>query len=97
MSMMHSHINKTISSAIGDRCIPEIQNIMSTISSGQGDTESNASKNNQDDREMTSGLKMKITKKDSRSAFELRDTEDRSPYTLLQFLKKYFATEWMFR
>ena len=60
---------------------------MSTISSGQGDTESNASKNNQDDREMTSGLKMKITKKDSRSAFELRDTEDRSPYTLLQFLK----------
>ena len=25
MSMMHSHINKTISSAIGDRCIPVSQ------------------------------------------------------------------------
>ena len=76
MSMMHCQINRTISSAISDRVIPGIHNIMGTLSSGQRDTESDSSNNIQDNSEVTNGLKTKITKKDSRSAFDLRDTED---------------------
>ena len=49
-------------------------------SSGQRDTESGSSPNNQDNTEGTNGFISKITKKDSRSACNLRDTDDRSPY-----------------
>ena len=56
---------------------------MGTLSSGQRDTESGSSQNNQEDREGSNGLKTKFTKKDSRSACNLRDTDDRSPYTLI--------------
>ena len=63
--------------------IPEIQNAMGTLSSGQTDTESGSSPNNQEDREVSNGLKTKITKKDSWSAFDLRDTEDLSPYIVI--------------
>ena len=60
--------------------IPEIQCAMGKLSSGQRDTESGSSQNNQEDREGSNGLKTKILKKDSRSACNLRDTEGRSPY-----------------
>ena len=63
--------------------IPEIQNALGTLSSGQRDTESGSSPNNQEDREGSNGLKTKITKKDSWSAFDLRDTEDLSPYIVI--------------
>ena len=53
---------------------------MGTLSSGQRDTESASSPNNQDNTEGTNGFISKITKKDSRSACNLRDTDDRSPY-----------------
>ena len=36
---------------------------MGTLSSGQRDTESGSSQNNQEDREGSNGLKTKITKK----------------------------------
>ena len=85
MSMMHSRINRAISSAISERVIPEIQNIMSSISSGNRDTESGSLSNIQENYSRTEGLKTKITKKDSRSAFDLRDTEDLSPYKQVQF------------
>ena len=61
--------------------IPGIQHAMGTLSSGQRDTESGSSNNNQDDSAGTTRFKTKITKKDSRSAFDLGDTEDLSPYT----------------
>ena len=80
MSMMHSHINRATNSAISDRVIPEIQNIMGTLSLGQRDIESSLCINNQDNSEATSGLKTKTTKKESRSTFDLRDTGDLSPY-----------------
>ena len=35
MILMHSQINRAISSAISDRFIPEIQDIMGLLSSGQ--------------------------------------------------------------
>ena len=65
------------------RVIPEIQNIVSSMSSsGNRDTEASMSPGSQENRENTSGLKPKLTKKDSRSACDLRDTTGRgSPNT----------------
>ena len=75
MSMMHTQINRAITSAIAERVIPEIQNIVS--SSGNWDTESGLSPDSQEVREDKIGCKSKITKKDCRSAVDL------SPYTMI--------------
>ena len=56
MTVMHSQINRAISSAVSDRVIPEIQNIMGTLSSGHQDTESGSSNNNQVGNEAKSGF-----------------------------------------
>ena len=81
MSMMHRQINRPISSATSERVIQEIQNNMSLMSSGNRDTEYKLSVINQDNREETNEFKTKITSTDYRSAFDLRDTEDRNSYT----------------
>ena len=81
MNSLQVQITRAINSAINDKLVPEIQNIMGTLSSGQRDTESGSSPNNQDKTEGTNGFISKITKKDSRSACNSRDTDDRSPYT----------------
>ena len=81
MAMMHSQINRAISSAISDRVFPETKNIMSLMSSsGNRDNETNLSPNSQENRENNPGLRTKITKKDSRSTGDLRNTEDLGPY-----------------
>ena len=81
MSMMHSQINRAVTTAIAERVIPEIQNIVSSISSsGNRDTEASMSPGSQENRESSSGLKSKITKKDSRSVGDLRDTAPSSHY-----------------
>ena len=81
MSMVHNQINKAISTAISERVIPEIQNIVSSMSSsGNRDTEASMSPGSQENRESSSGLKTKITKKDSRSVGDLRDTTGRGSY-----------------
>ena len=81
MSMMHNQINRAISAAIAERVIPEIQNIASSMpSSGYRNTEI-SSPNSQENTEGSNGFKSKITKKDSRSASDLRNNRDRSPYT----------------
>ena len=62
MSMMHNQINRAITTAIFERVIPEIQNIVSSMSSSENrDTEASMSPNSQENRENTSGLKTKIT------------------------------------
>ena len=81
MNILQVQITRAINSAINNSVIPEIQKAMGTLSSGQRDTESGSLPNNQEDREGSNGLKTKITKKDSRSACPLRDTDDLSPYT----------------
>ena len=74
MSMVDNQINRAISTAISERVIPEIQNIVSPMSSsGNKDTEDRMSPGSQDNRENSSGLKTKILKKDSRSVCDLRD------------------------
>ena len=59
---MHSQINRAISFAITERVIPEIQNVMSSLSLENRDTESGLSSNSQEDRDETNGFKIKITK-----------------------------------
>ena len=82
MSMMHFQINGALTTTISDRIIPEIRKIVSSMSSsGKRDTEASLSPNSQENRENTTGPKTKSTKKDSRSACELRDTDDSSPYS----------------
>ena len=46
ISMIHSQNNKAISSEIAERIIPEIQNMLSSLFSGNRDTESGSSSNN---------------------------------------------------
>ena len=75
MSMVHNQINRAVSSAISGRVIPEIQNIVSSMSTSRNrDTEASMSPSSQENRENSSGLKTKILKKDSRSVGDLRDT-----------------------
>ena len=82
MFLMHSQINRAITSTITGRVIPEIQNIVSSMSSsGNKDSESGLSPDNQEIREDTNGFKSKITKKYCRSAIDLNDNRDRSPFT----------------
>ena len=80
MNIQQVLIKRAISSAINGRVIPEIQNAIGTLSSGERDTQSGSSPNNQEDRQGSDGFKTEITKKDSRSAFHLRDRDDLSPY-----------------
>ena len=62
MSMVHNQINRAISTAISERVIPEIHNIVSLMSSsGNRDTEASMSPSSQENRENTSWLRTKIT------------------------------------
>ena len=75
MSIMHSQINRAITTAIAQRVIPEIQNIVNSMSStGHRDTEASMSPNRQENSENASGHKTKVAKKYSRSVGDLRDT-----------------------
>ena len=81
MSLMHSQINRAISTATTERVIPEIQNTVSSISSsGNRDTQASLSPNRKENAEMNNGLRNKILKKDSRSTGDLRTPRDSCPY-----------------
>ena len=84
MYVMHSQINRAMKSAINDRVIPEIQSTVGSLSTGHQDTGSGTSSNGQECCVQTSGSKTKITKEGSRSAFNLRDIGDLSPYTKIE-------------
>ena len=82
MSIMNGQINRAIDTAIAERIIPEIQNMVSSMSfSGSRDNGASLSPNSQENAEKNSGFKTKIAKKDSRSACDLRVPRDSSPYT----------------
>ena len=90
-----------MSSAISDRVIPKIRNIVNLMSSsGNRDSEASSSANSQDNRERTTGFKTKIAMNDSRSACDLKDTEDHSPYKKQQqsvtfLLSDHYLTTWL--
>ena len=64
MSMMHSQINRAISTAIAGRVIPVTQNIVSSMSSsGNWDTEASLSPNSQEIIEGNNGLFLKLQRR----------------------------------
>ena len=81
MSIVHNQLNRSINTAISERVIPEIQNFVSSMSSsGNRDPEASMSPSSQENRKNRPGLKSKITKKDSRSVGDLRDTTGPGSY-----------------
>ena len=84
MAMVHGQINRAISTAIAEKVIPEIQNIVSSMSSsGNRDTEASTSPSSQENRNDLSGLRTKILKKDSRSMGDLRNAAERGSYNTI--------------
>ena len=64
MSMMYGQINRAINTAIAERVIPEIQNMVSSMSSsGNRDTEASLPPHSQKKAEGTLGLKLKLRRR----------------------------------
>ena len=85
---MRLEMDSLVHSPITDRVKPEIRNIMGPPPSSHRNTESGSSGKGQENTDLANGSKTKITKKDSRSAFDLRDTGDLSPYSRLPTVVK---------
>ena len=79
MSVMHSQINRAISSAINDRVKLVLQNIMSSLSLCHPDAKSGLSGNGQESKDQANGFKTKITER-TLSALDLKDTVNLFPY-----------------
>ena len=76
-----TQISRAINSAISERIIPEIQNMMGSSTLVQQGVEPNSSLNGDEIGNMWKNTK--LTKKDSRSACDLRDHTDTIPYTYI--------------
>ena len=87
MDLMQSQITRAISSAISERIIPEIQNMVENLPLGQNGVGPDTSLNEDRVRSAWENTNTRLTKKDSRSACDLREHSDVSPYTK-QHLKK---------
>ena len=80
VALMHTRINRAISTAISEKVTPEIQIIVSSMSSsGNRDTEASMSPNSQVNTEVENYLK-----NDSRSACNLKDTTGRGSYMVTE-------------
>ena len=62
--------------------------MVNSLSSGNRDTESGSSSNHQENNSATTAFKTKITKKDCRSAYNLKESEDLSPQTSSDFFER---------
>ena len=80
MDLMQSQISRAISSAISERIIPEIQNMVENLPLSQHDVELCTSTNEEGIRNAWKNTNTRLTKKDSRSACDLREHTDNSPY-----------------
>ena len=80
MDLMQSQITRAISSAISERIIPEIQNMVENLPLGQHGVEPGTSLNEDGVRNAWEITNTRLTKKDSRSACDLRVHSDVSPY-----------------
>ena len=79
MDFMQTQISRAINSVISERIIPEIQSMMGNSVLAQHGIEPNSSPN--EDGIRGTWKNTKLTKKDSRSACDLRDHADTSPYS----------------
>ena len=80
MDLMQSQISRANSSAISERIIPEIQNMVENLPLSQHDVEPCTSTNEEGIRNAWKNTNTRLTKKDSRSACDLREHTDNSPY-----------------
>ena len=83
MDLMQSQISRAISSAISERIIPEIQNMVENLPLSQHGVEPCTSTNEDGIGNVWKNANTKFTKKDSRSACDLRDHMDNTPYNLI--------------
>ena len=81
MDFMQTEISRAISCAISERIIPEIQNMLENLPSNQHGVELCASAIENGTGNVWKHAKTKLAKKDSRSACDLRDHADFTPYT----------------
>ena len=80
MDLMYTQISRAISSAISERIIPEIQIMVEKWPLSQHGFEPCTSTNEDGIRNVWKNANTKLTKKDSRSACDLRDHTDTVPY-----------------
>ena len=80
MDLMQSQISRAISSAISEKIIPEIQNMVEHLPLSQHGVEPCTSTNEDGIGNVWKNANTKFTKKDSRSACDLRDHMDNTPY-----------------
>ena len=81
MDLMQSQISRAISSAISERIIPEIHNMVENLPLSQHGVEPCTSTNEDGIGNVWKNANTKFTKKDSRSARDLRDHMDNTPYS----------------
>ena len=80
MDLMHTQNGRAISSAISERFIPEIQNLVENLPLSQHGVEPCTSTNEDGIRNVWKNANTKLTKKDSRSVCDLRDHAGNVPY-----------------
>ena len=88
MDFMQNQISRAINCAISERIIPEIQNMVGNLPLNQHGVEPPTSFDENRTGNMWKNTNEKITKKDSRSACDLRDHTDFTPYTIRAFLRR---------
>ena len=87
MDLMQSQISRAISSAISERIIPEIQNMVENLPLSQHGVEPCTSINEDGNGNVWKNANTKFTKKDSRSACDLKDHTDNIPYNIAESLQ----------
>ena len=95
MDLMHWQISRAISSAISERIIPEIQNMVENLPLSQHGVEPCTSTNEVGIRNTWKNANTKLTKKDSRSACDLRDHTDNVPYRTRIAMMLYHHPFWI--
>ena len=80
MDLIQSQISRAISSAISERIIPEIQNMVENLPLSQHGVEPCTSTNEDGIGKVWKNTNTRLTKKDSRSACDLRVQPDHVPY-----------------
>ena len=80
LDLMQSQISRAISSAISERIIPEIQNMVENLPLSQHGVEPCTSINEDGIGNVWKNANTKFRKKDSRSACDLKDQVDNTPY-----------------
>ena len=80
MELMHTQISRAINYAISERIIREIQNMVGNLPLSHYGVEPCTSTNEDGIRNVWKNANTELTKKDSRSACDLTDHADNTPY-----------------